>query len=1367
MMKDRWRMNRAGIVNFWYYDEAEFYLADGRLILRGANGSGKSVTMQSFLPLVLDGDKRPWRLDPFGSKDRRIDYYLLLEADSGHTDRTGYLYLEFYHPGQERYLTVGIGLRARKNNPGVSFWGFVITDNRRVGRDIQLYEKDYSQGKEIKYPLTRLQLEEVIGGGGQVVSEQGEYRRLVNKVLFGYEKMQSFQELLDLLIQLRSPKLSKDFKPSTIYEILTNALPALQEDELRPLSEVLEDMDEINDRLNELAVHRLEAERLHQAYSSYNRFLLFSESQILQQHKRELEDQRRENEACRARVGALDAELGEKTEALQQAGLELEGAKTEHQVLAVSEALEKRAELTKLREEKGEIEENLGKSKNRLGFWLDKRKKAETEKEGLSEQLKISVRKQEDILGDMEETARDIDFGYHDIYCRLWGRDIPAEGSFWPAWERDVREYRIKIEQAKKLAMEESKFRSQREQAERDASQSRENREKAEEALRREEKNCEQVYRDLEGKIFTWRKGLKKLDLAEEDLQQVLRALSVFPEEPYENVRAPVMKAYHHALKVISGEKLVWQSRLEDHRAEKKRLEEEWLQWKNLKEPEPPRSAAREISRRLRGEGGGAPLYALCEFRQGLSEDEKAALESVLQQSGMLDAWVSPGGIGILGRDEEEVWLEANPQILRPTLADYLVPTPPKNSCITVEMIDNVLRTVCIGQDAGETGEAVIAGEGFFRLGAFRGKGAIKEKAEFIGKETRHRTRLAEMSRLEVLMDEEDKSIENCRQRLESLDGDVSSLEDDINAFPGGGPLQEAYRIHDRAKLKMEAALEEEKGKNIILRDAIMKLQEASARLREFMTGWNIPCNQKSLEEAGERLSYYRDRMGELKSTWTEYRSACSSMERAEKELAEAGEKAAGEEEDLGGLKERLRLVNGKIDVYDRLLEELGIADIDRRLQELENCQRDLEKTIGQLSEEIRQISIDLGIARNAAEGVSVKLSQAERLLDQQIGKWLVEWNRRLLADWAEETLDPGDMPAIFRTAGQIVQRYRDRLAGKTQADMSNQLYEVFYNTRQALHDYAPEMVNEAGTGRLLVLFTRDRQNPLPPHILVKELTELEEEQKNLLSQKDRELYEQIILHSVGKAIRDKIYRAEKWVQQMNSLMQQRDTTSGLRLQLKWEPRAAAAENELDTAQLVKLLKTDPRQLRDEHIDQMIQHFRSRISRAKQEADERDTLRMWIFRLLDYRQWFRFTLYYEKGMQSRREMTDARFNVLSGGEKALSMYIPLFAAVNSRYNDSRPDAPRIICLDEAFAGVDEENMRDMFELLTQLGFDYMMTSQVLWGCYDTVPKLSIYEIYRPLDVNYVTLIRYHWNGARRILVDEDQKELAGAIEWAG
>ena len=37
------------------YDQEEFEFLDGRMLLRGSNGSGKSVTMQSFIP-------RSWHL---------------------------------------------------------------------------------------------------------------------------------------------------------------------------------------------------------------------------------------------------------------------------------------------------------------------------------------------------------------------------------------------------------------------------------------------------------------------------------------------------------------------------------------------------------------------------------------------------------------------------------------------------------------------------------------------------------------------------------------------------------------------------------------------------------------------------------------------------------------------------------------------------------------------------------------------------------------------------------------------------------------------------------------------------------------------------------------------------------------------------------------------------------------------------------------------------------------------------------------------------------------------------------------------------------------------------------------------------------
>ena len=76
-MNSRWKMNRIGFVNFWLYDEEDFEFVNGKLLLRGQNASGKSITTQSFIPFILDGDRTPSRLDPFGSSDRRMEYYFL------------------------------------------------------------------------------------------------------------------------------------------------------------------------------------------------------------------------------------------------------------------------------------------------------------------------------------------------------------------------------------------------------------------------------------------------------------------------------------------------------------------------------------------------------------------------------------------------------------------------------------------------------------------------------------------------------------------------------------------------------------------------------------------------------------------------------------------------------------------------------------------------------------------------------------------------------------------------------------------------------------------------------------------------------------------------------------------------------------------------------------------------------------------------------------------------------------------------------------------------------------------------------------------------------------------------------------------
>lgn len=158
-----------------------------------------------------------------------------------------------------------------------------------------------------------------------------------------------------------------------------------------------------------------------------------------------------------------------------------------------------------------------------------------------------------------------------------------------------------------------------------------------------------------------------------------------------------------------------------------------------------------------------------------------------------------------------------------------------------------------------------------------------------------------------------------------------------------------------------------------------------------------------------------------------------------------------------------------------------------------------------------------------------------------------------------------------------------------------------------------------------------------------------------------------------------------------------------------------------------------------------------------EEKGEGETLLQVLKMVLDYRKWFTFVLYYERPNEPWRELTNHHFFKFSGGEKAMAMYIPLFTACYSRYQEAAPSAPYIITLDEAFAGVDENNINEMFEIVEQLGFNYIMNSQVLWGDYESVKSLSVCELVRPKNADYVTVIRYKWNGKQLVLLSEEEE----------
>lgn len=127
----------------------------------------------------------------------------------------------------------------------------------------------------------------------------------------------------------------------------------------------------------------------------------------------------------------------------------------------------------------------------------------------------------------------------------------------------------------------------------------------------------------------------------------------------------------------------------------------------------------------------------------------------------------------------------------------------------------------------------------------------------------------------------------------------------------------------------------------------------------------------------------------------------------------------------------------------------------------------------------------------------------------------------------------------------------------------------------------------------------------------------------------------------------------------------------------------------------------------------------------------------------DYRAWHRFDLLQEHG-GTRERLTRKRHAVGSGGEQAVLIHLPLFAAAAALYDDT--PAPRMIYLDEALSGIDDDTRGRVLGATVDFGLDLVMTSHELWGTYITVPALAIYQLHRDNEEPGVHTVAFRWNG---------------------
>ena len=624
---------------------------------------------------------------------------------------------------------------------------------------------------------------------------------------------------------------------------------------------------------------------------------------------------------------------------------------------------------------------------------------------------------------------------------------------------------------------------------------------------------------------------------------------------------------------------------------------------------------------------------------------------------------------------------------------------------------------------------------------------------------------------LEKVCEGQRSALELLREGRMQLQDRSDKLEKEWLAFPKEDDLKLAAREYER----QDEMLEHLQGVVQKQREAVEKeraqLDTVSIQVQEICRKCDLNATLPVFQDALERMQNYGELLTELQISYERYVLEIEQINSQKSHLEDLEHDLDDIRYELGQIEQSRRKIAESL---NSVSEQLKLTDYDSIKARLDNCIMRLQ----QIPEEQNTSAANKSRLQTESKQLEEKLEQTEQKKDDMLIRrdWLkLAFEEEYHLGYVEcEIPEEREQVSLENIANKICGMLSGKFGSQKQADLLGRLQEVYHRCRSALLEYQITLKtlfasrDEATDFQVMSMKRIDiagkyRGAAVTFVQLIRQMKEDAEVQKKLLSEKDRELFEDILSNTISKKIRAKILDSKRWVEKMNGLMESMQTSSGLTLSLRWKNKRAEKDDQLDTKALVELLQKDADIMRPEEAAQLSRHFRSKIEEARRVTGEGSNIQSFhavMREILDYRQWFEFQLECQKTGEKKKELTNRVFFTFSGGEKAMAMYVPLFSAVVAKYAGARPDAPRLISLDEAFAGVDETNIRDMFRLMVEFDFNFMINSQILWGDYDTVPGLAIYQLIRPENVKYVTVIRYLWNGeVKRMLTGKEENLL--------
>lgn len=1343
----RWQPLRLGLVELFLYDSEEFWFHDGHLLLRGNNGTGKSKVLSLTLPFLFDAQLRASRIEPDADTGKKMVWNLLMNSLDR---RIGYSWIEFGRldeDGTPHYLTLGAGLSAVAARSDVETWYFLLPpgpEAPRIGRDLGLIADERV--------LTRERLKDALVGRGQVFEKAEDYRRAVDEHLFGLG-MVRYTALMDTLIQLRQPQLSRRPDETALSAALTEALPPLSAGLLADIAEALTQLDEDRAHLEEYQALAKAIGAFEERYRTYAAILSRRQARVLRQAQTEFDT------ASRELSQAQDALAQAKTKESEAHTLHKEAERSTVRARATLETL--RADPTMADANRLAAAEQLAQDRqdearraegaaDKARRTLDDERSRTATARTREEEARQSVQAARAACAPLAEAAR-VAAAYADSPLVDAGLETLAERP-----SREVEGARAEMEGHLSRRREEiSHVRSLIAK-----------RQRAEEALASRREALAEVLESLG--TARARRDAADADAEDQGRRLVedwaahfscLRHLRCPADEPLAELvewvtnaqgLAPPLLALQAAAREAGKQFLVRRHALDQRTAaladERAALEAEQATLDAGDDPPPAAPPCRGADTR---QGlAGAPLWQVVDFHDHVPAAERAGLEAALEGAGLLDAWVTPDG-ALLGSEWLDGQLVVRPPVSGPSLADRL---RADGDAVAPAVVDQLLATIACGPEDVSGAEAWISPEGRYRVGPLAGTWE-KAQALHIGHAARSAARarrLVEIAARLADLAEEEAAVLEARSALEQ---DMADADEELRTAPNDQSLRSA-------QLEAAAAAREFRQAEDRAAQARTAFAAAEAALGDARDVLEWDSADLGLPPTGEALEAVEGALNRFTSAFFGLARAIADWLHAWPSLRDQAAREADADQSLKDAAEALATARlaaeGAEAAWTTLRQAVGarVEDLRQRITDAGTAVKQAEEKERQALENLRAASSAHAVAEANAAHADTTMEHAAEARAQAVARFQGFAASGLLASALPDQEMPDQAsPWTIDPALSLARRVEQRLSEEADDDARWKRIQEGLNTDfgdlqrslSALGHRASADTSDWGMVVHVVYQNRAER----PDVLALRLAGEIAQRSELLTTRERVVLENHLQADITTEVQRLLQGAERRVRAINEELEKRPTSTGVRYRLQWQPLGEdeGAPVGLEAARR-KLLNTSPDLWTYEDRQVVGRMLQQRIAAERERADagtEGGALADLLARALDYRRWHRFRV---------QRYQDGAWRKLSGpassGERALGLTVPLFAALASFYGQgASPHAPRLILLDEAFAGIDDSARAHCMGLIREFDLDFVLTSEREWACYAELPGVAICQLQRREGIDAVHVSRWTWDGRAR------------------